>query len=190
MIHYHKNPDHYRQLSKKNREKYPEYYKEYQKNYQKKECVRLKKTIYSKTPKGKEINRLSKLKYRYENGGSNVEKEWREKNKEKVSIYKNKYKHSPNGLISAINYTHRRRSWLGSGKVTKEEWEELKLKFNNKCADCKREIKLEMDHINPLSKGGVHHISNIQPLCRECNARKSNKIIGDIMPQQKLWKNY
>lgn len=35
----------------------------------------------------------------------------------------------------------------------------------------------ELDHIQPLSKGGTHSLDNAQTLCRSCNAWKSNKII-------------
>jgi 5-methylcytosine-specific restriction endonuclease McrA len=33
----------------------------------------------------------------------------------------------------------------------------------------------ELDHIVPISKGGVHSMSNSQTSCRSCNAAKSNK---------------
>lgn len=38
----------------------------------------------------------------------------------------------------------------------------------------------ELDHIMPLSKGGLHTYDNIQTLCRRCNAKKSDT----IMPTQ------
>lgn len=35
----------------------------------------------------------------------------------------------------------------------------------------------EVDHIIPLSKGGLHWDKNVQLLCRECNGKKSNTLI-------------
>lgn len=62
------------------------------------------------------------------------------------------------------------------GNHTLEEWQELCKKHNNRCANCKEEKQLTKDHIIPLSENGTDYISNIQPLCRNCNSRKWKKI--------------
>jgi len=36
-------------------------------------------------------------------------------------------------------------------------------------------VKLEVDHICPVSKGGKTEISNLQTLCERCNRGKSDK---------------
>lgn len=62
------------------------------------------------------------------------------------------------------------------GNHTKAEWDELNERFNHRCAICGEKKPLTVDHIIPLSKGGSDDISNIQPLCRNCNSKKSNKL--------------
>ena len=37
---------------------------------------------------------------------------------------------------------------------------------------------LEIDHIHPVSKGGTNDLSNLQALCRDCNAGKGNQILS------------
>ena len=66
------------------------------------------------------------------------------------------------------------------GSHTFEDWERVKAEFQWTCPACKRcepEIKLTIDHIIPITKGGTNHIHNIQPLCNNCNARKQVSIV-------------
>jgi 5-methylcytosine-specific restriction endonuclease McrA len=37
--------------------------------------------------------------------------------------------------------------------------------------------KLQYDHIIPISKNGMHDVSNLQLSCRACNIWKSNKVL-------------
>ncbi|HEY3742457.1 MAG TPA: HNH endonuclease [Bryobacteraceae bacterium] len=61
------------------------------------------------------------------------------------------------------------------GKYRLGEWLALKRAYLFTCPACARtepEIKLTVDHIVPISRGGSNLIENIQPLCEGCNARK------------------
>lgn len=51
-----------------------------------------------------------------------------------------------------------------------------------KCQYCGRyapDVILEVDHINPVSKGGDNDILNLVTSCRDCNAGKSDRLLSD-----------
>lgn len=99
----------------------------------------------------------------------------RKEGESKQVYHRNYCKNHPNN-ISHLKARRYAREKGADGKHTIQEWEALKLKFGNKCAMCKEDKKLTKDHIIPLSKGGSDYISNIQPLCKNCNSRKHNII--------------
>lgn len=43
---------------------------------------------------------------------------------------------------------------------------------NRKCLKCGNTLKLQLDHIIPISKGGENKLSNLQTLCNSCNSKK------------------
>lgn len=56
--------------------------------------------------------------------------------------------------------------------------ERLLIEAKGRCALCgrtKNEDQLEIDHIQPVSKGGKTIYENLQVLCKKCNGTKSNK---------------
>ena len=107
------------------------------------------------------------------------QKNWRERNIEKSRAYIKKWRENNREklLISRRISEHKRRTLSKSGSFTAKEWEEVKKQYNYTCPMCGRkepEIKLTIDHIIPLSKGGMNTIKNIQPLCAHCNCVKYN----------------
>jgi 5-methylcytosine-specific restriction endonuclease McrA len=71
---------------------------------------------------------------------------------------------------------HRRRARESNGHFTATQWKDIKIAQNFTCLLCGKsepKIKLTVDHIIPLSKGGDNNVGNIQGLCGSCNSRKS-----------------
>jgi len=88
-------------------------------------------------------------------------------------------------------------------KKTREfrEWLDNKIKTEPNCPLCGKKLKIwwkdmrttkiedrvfylldgdladfyAVDHVKPLSRGGINHISNLTLLCSKCNGKKGNK---------------
>lgn len=48
----------------------------------------------------------------------------------------------------------------------------------HQCRHCGAQTHLEIDHIIPLAQGGTNDLSNLQTLCRPCNAKKKHSYDG------------
>jgi hypothetical protein len=57
----------------------------------------------------------------------------------------------------------------------KKYWKILVKHHGEKCNYCGSTDNLTLDHIIPLSKGGINKIENFQILCKSCNKLKGNK---------------
>jgi len=54
--------------------------------------------------------------------------------------------------------------------------EEVFIRDGHKCLQCNEQRDLTVDHIHPKSKGGALELSNLQTLCRKCNAKKGSTL--------------
>lgn len=63
------------------------------------------------------------------------------------------------------------------GGITKQQWSNIKEKCDNRCLRCQLTVKLSLDHVIPVSKGGSSSAGNSQPLCKSCNSRKLTSMI-------------
>lgn len=187
------NPEKFSNIQKAWRALRPEKVKEnFQKWYganREKELERKRKYHAENREKEREYDRL----YRQENKGQIREKShhryeknrwWFQKryieNKEEILERNRQWAKANPDKVRVKSQNRRAKVKKGGGRITGTEWRDLKEKYNHACLCCGRrepEIKLTLDHVNPLDNGGTNHISNIQPLCLSCNDRKGTKII-------------
>lgn len=106
------------------------------------------------------------------------QKNFKANHPERIKMFKDRWAkgHPEKRLEYAEN--RRARKIANGGSISSEEWEEVKKKYGYRCLCCGRtDVKLQMDHVIPLAKGGHHGVENIQPLCKSCNSSKSTQHI-------------
>lgn len=84
-------------------------------------------------------------------------------------------------LMRKIGYSRvTLRDYSSRNLIDNKKRKKVLEKNDYKCVFCKRgppEVKLHIDHIIPVSKGGTNDLSNLQVTCASCNLTKSNEII-------------
>jgi 5-methylcytosine-specific restriction endonuclease McrA len=104
-----------------------------------------------------------------------------------------RYKKNPEPFLRAIKkwfsnnpekkkeIKHRRRAkekGVLGGHFTEAQWLAVLDLYGHRCLACgASNVELERDHVIPLGPPHSDEITNIQPLCRSCNASKGNKAI-------------
>lgn len=88
--------------------------------------------------------------------------QWAKDNPEKVA---NKY-HKRKATLQNCKSFYIRNSFL------------IKL-YKSNCVICGSAENIEADHIIPISRGGIHGESNLQPLCKNCNSSKGAKTMSE-----------
>jgi len=118
-------------------------------------------------------------------------KEYQERNKGKIRIRKKEYNKVHKQEILERN--RKRKTLIKTGDTIIEDqysavWEE-----QNGCCfycgepmirdgNCYADNYYNVEHINPISNGGWHQLSNIVYACRKCNSKKGKKLVEVWMP--------
>lgn len=114
-------------------------------------------------------------------------KRWREANKEHRQEYNRKWVRENLDYFRAKNAVRRVRIRQSAEHYTPADVKELFLLQRGKCACCREKLAdYEVDHVQPLSKGGHNGRGNIQLLCRHCNRTKHDKDQIEFMQSRGL----
>jgi len=94
----------------------------------------------------------------------------------KKAAYARQYRRTERGKeVNRVGQMHSYTKRLNvEGSHTTQDWIDLKNFYGNRCLRCGKHQSmlnrvLEEDHVIPLSKHGTNYITNIQPLCHDCN---------------------
>ena len=138
-------------------------------NEKNKDILSKKRKLYYENKKDKI---RSKQKEYYEANKNKImplQYQWCKDNREKSNAIKTKWKKRNPGKVR--HYTALRRMRIKNQIPKNADLKEIK-NFYQSCP-----TGMEVDHIIPVSKGGLHCISNLQYLTPEENRRKYNKIL-------------
>lgn len=73
------------------------------------------------------------------------------------------------------------------GDLTDAEWRDILTEFGGACAYCQsRGLDLELEHVIPVSQGGLTTASNVVPACGSCNSSKGGKRLEEWMTEERL----
>jgi 5-methylcytosine-specific restriction endonuclease McrA len=86
---------------------------------------------------------------------------WRSENREQTN------------LASRLKKQRRR----ATGTLTAAEWAAILDRYGQICLACGIDGPLTVDHVIPISVGGLNTPDNVQPLCGPCNSSKGTKTI-------------
>jgi 5-methylcytosine-specific restriction endonuclease McrA len=77
----------------------------------------------------------------------------------------------------ALTARIKRQRKRAAGKLTAPEWRSVLEKYGSACLCCGSDGPPTIDHVIPISRGGMNTVDNVQPLCNGCNMRKSTQTI-------------
>jgi len=143
-------------------------------------------------------NREAAIAYRKKYGETHKEetraykKEYNKNNRDKLRISEKAYRDEHKKEY--CEHVRARRDKIGCAEaINKDQYEKIWQEQNCRCFYCGKLMSLEgsqysvdrcnIEHINPISNGGWHELSNIVLACRECNYSKNTKLVEDWKPE-------
>lgn len=100
-------------------------------------------------------------------------REWSSRNRDKIAHYK---------ALRRSKYKE------GNTPEIKEFIKSLYTNVDRKCRYCPETDNLTLEHILPLSRGGVHECENLDLACSTCNSRKKDKTEEEYFQYLEIFK--
>jgi 5-methylcytosine-specific restriction endonuclease McrA len=166
------NPHIARESSRRYKQRYPEKIKasivQWRKNN--KQHIRLYKKTWNK-------NNPDKVKTMYRN--------WALKNKDKIKAWRDSWRENNKEQMRSLIHRYKMKKKNARGIWSAEDVFIMMKKQKELCNGCSKNIKTgyQIDHKNPISRGGSNYPRNLQLLCKSCNSEKHNKTVRE-------WKAY
>ena len=189
-----KNKEKIREYNKSYRQENKEYFNEYYKNYNK-EYRKNNSELVKEIDKNRYNKRKDYFKEYYVNNKNDIleySHKYYFKNRNSIIEKTKLYRLSPKGKAKFFNLHHNKKikqSEISKG-ITEEQWIEIMQYFNFQCAYSGIHLSDDiqsLDHIIPLSKGGVNEIWNLVPMLKDYNSKKHNKDMPQWYQQQSFF---
>ena len=139
----------------------------------------------------KDCKREYKKKWYQQNAQEHIKtvKKWRDENRQEYlkSLRKWRTKNAESYRLIQSNSEAKRTALMkknGAYKVTSKDLTRMK---QQPCAFCGSTQDIQIDHVTPIAKGGVHGIGNLQPLCAKCNRSKHDKYMIQFKREKATW---
>lgn len=170
------NPDKIKAYAQKPEKK--EYLKQWWINNRDKASAYRKKQRAKDPEKTKAFDKARHQKYKEKNRV--VWREYARKHRDKFRAGSRKWRIENPEKVHDNRTRYRTKMRTNATRLTRGTIKRLKTLQNGLCAHCKIDLEKSghhLDHIIPISKGGLHCDSNVQLLCPPCNLSKGAKII-------------
>lgn len=107
-----------------------------------------------------------------------MHREWYRANRERFASKARAWQVANRDIRVILSHNRRAKENGNGGRYTRSEWNALLNATGNRCLACGVSgVKLTVDHVVPISRGGSNSIDNLQPLCKACNSSKGTKTV-------------
>lgn len=100
-----------------------------------------------------------------------------EENRERLLARNKEYRKAHPEVKQVCEARRHARKKGACGIFGVRQWRAIRVAYGHICLRCLQSKPLTVDHVVPVSKGGLDCVCNIQPLCLECNVKKHARTI-------------